>query len=415
MKAHDWTDWLAAPRRFIADRRGGIIIMLGVMIIPLMAMVGLALDSSRAYLVKARLSQAIDAAALAGGRSFKMDYRADDVQRYFAANFPAGFMDADLAPLSINFDDQEGTVTVVASAKVPTSFMRIVDVPEIDVSVESTVNSLSRGLELALVLDVTGSMDGSKIEALKTAANSLLDILYGDRETVDNLYVSVVPFAGRVNFAPHSEWMNSLPDPWNGCGDPRSGSNATDDKPPHVQGWNEYSSHYEPWGWDFGCPTLPILPLTAEKTTVTTVIGNLPAYGGTRMDMGMVWGWRVLSPNWRGVWGGDASLPLDYDEPNMDKAVIIMTDGVNEVNQFADIVTNAEADQQLSDECTAMKADGLDIIIYTITFQAPASVEPLMEACATSPSHAFVSPTNEDLEQVFKTIGAQLSMLRISQ
>lgn len=388
--------------------------MLGFMIIPLMAMVGLALDSSRAYLVKARLSQAIDAAALAGGRSFKMNYRSDDVQRYFAANFPSGFMDAQIDPLQINFDDQEGTVTVVASASVPTSFMRILEVPEIDVSVETTVNGLSRGLELALVLDVTGSMDGSKLTALKAAANSLLDILYGDRETVDNLYVSIVPFAGRVNFSPNSDWMNSLPDPWNGCGDPRSGSHATDDSPPSYEGWDEYSSHYEDWGWDFGCPTLPILPLTAEKSTVTGVIANLPAYGGTRMDMGMVWGWRVLSPSWRGLWG-NAELPLDYDEPNMDKAVIIMTDGLNEVNWYADDVTNEEADQQLADECEAMKAEGLDIIIYTITFQAPASVEPLMEACATSPNHAFVSPTNDDLEKVFKTIGAQLSKLRISQ
>lgn len=414
MKAPDWTDWLTAPRRFAADRRGGIIIMLGFMIIPVMAMVGLALDSSRAYLVKAQLSQAIDAAALAGGRAFKMDYRSEDVQRYFAANFPTGFMDAQLEPLSIDFDDQEGTVTVVASASVPTSFMRILEVPEIDVSAEATVNGLSRGLELALVLDVTGSMEGSKLTTLKVAANSLLDILYGDRETVDNLYVSVVPFAGRVNFSPNGDWMNSLPDPWNGCGDPRSGDRATDDSPPSEEGWDEYSSHHEGWGWDFGCPTLPILPLTAQKSTVAGVIDDLPAHGGTRIDMGMVWGWRVLSPNWRGLWG-NPELPFDYDEPQTDKAVIIMTDGKNEVNAYADDVTDAEADQQFAAECEAMKAEGLDIIIYTITFQAPASVEPMMEACATSPNHAFVSPTNDDLEKVFKTIGAQLSKLRISR
>ena len=53
---------------------------------------GLAFDAGRGYMVNARLSQAVDAAALAGGRSLTIggggDYAAQ-ITKYFDANFPA--------------------------------------------------------------------------------------------------------------------------------------------------------------------------------------------------------------------------------------------------------------------------------------------------------------------------------------
>jgi hypothetical protein len=58
-------------------------------------------------------------------------------------------------------------------------------------------------------------------------------------------------------------------------------------------------------------------------------------YGGTLINQGLVWGWRSISPNWRGFWrrsngaGIDATLPLDYTEPGSSKAVVVMTDGLN--------------------------------------------------------------------------------------
>ena len=35
--------------------------------------------------------------------------------------------------------------------------------------------------------------------------------------------------------------------------------------------------------------------------------------GGTTGNLGLAWGWRMVSPNWRGLWGDTADLPLDYD------------------------------------------------------------------------------------------------------
>ena len=66
--------------------------------------------------------------------------------------------------------------------------------------------------------------------------------------------------------------------------------------------------------------------------------------------------------------------------------------------------------------CTRMKTEG--IIIYTITFGGtPQRFDPELSTvnCATRPEFYFHSPNNATLRTVFRTIGMQLSNLRIAQ
>ena len=46
--------------------------------------------------------------------------------------------------------------------------------------------------------------------------------------------------------------------------------------------------------------------------------------GGTMANLGLAWGWRTLSPQWQGLWGGDTPdfLPYDYGQSYRDKAVV---------------------------------------------------------------------------------------------
>jgi len=412
-----WSPWKCLGgllRRFAVDRGGAVVLTLLVAVVPAVALLGVVTDGARAYMVKMRLSQAVDSAALAGGRAFAETNQISDINKYFAGNFPTDYMGATVDPLGIAVDDLTGTVEVTASATVPTTFLKILEIEDMTVSVRSVVKRAVRGMELALILDTTGSMAGSKIESLKTSANALIDILYGDRETVDDLWVSLVPFASRVRFSPHSDWMEGPPDPWNGCGYSRAGALATDDSPPSDGLFPEYTPTVSGWRPPhYGCPDLAALPLTAEKTTIKAAITAMEAFGNTRTDVGMVWGWRTLSPRWRGLWGGDPTLPLDYHTSLMEKVAVIMTDGENTPHLTGDPETLEETNQQLAAECTAMKAAG--ITIYTITFQAPSSLDPIFSACATTPDHHFPSPTNEALENTFNIIGAELSNLRIAQ
>lgn len=63
--------------------------------------------------------------------------------------------------------------------------------------------------------------------------------------------------------------------------------------------------------------------MTSTKSTLTTAIVAMKAVSQTHINPGAVWGWRMLSPKWRGLWGGDIStysLPLDYNTKGMTKA-----------------------------------------------------------------------------------------------
>ena len=88
------------------------------------------------------------------------------------------------------------------------------------------------------------------------------------------------------------------------------------------------------YGPNLGCGPA-ITPLVAEKTRVHAALDGMGPWsrGGTQGNLGLVWGWAVLSPRWRGLWGGNTpnELPLDYNSDLSDKIVVMLTDGNNEV------------------------------------------------------------------------------------
>jgi hypothetical protein len=178
--------------------------------------------------------------------------------------------------------------------------------------------------------------------------------------------------------------------------------------------------------------------------------------GGTAVPTGLAWGWRALSPNYRGLWGSPtpATLPLDYGTDKMNKVVVLLTDGKNEVVQnnepgcdgsasayrsykcdpiesdytaygrmterrfgsSIDTVTEftTELNNRITSLCTAMKTKG--IIIYTILLQVnDSTTDALYRDCATKPEYYFNSPSASDLAGIFNQIAQQLSKLRLAK
>lgn len=409
-------DGQSAPgffNRLHHDAGGNVTIIVALALTTLLAASGFAIDGLRAYALRAELSRAVDAAALAGGRSLYEDDLDATVRNVFDANFPPGAFDAAIGDPTIEPNPDKQSLKVSVTATLPTTLLRVIGKDSLAVHASATTQSESgRGLELALVLDTTGSMSGSKIRALKDASRDLIDVIYGNRETVENVWVSVVPFAGRPNIKPWQSWMTGthsllLTYLWSGCPDVRSGALATDDTPPSGGKWKVFSPQGEWLKADQYCTSTSILPLTAEKTPILDKIDSMKASGNTRTDIGLVWGWRNLSPRWRGLWGNDAALPLDYNADHMSKVVILMTDGENTPWQSGDNLTEAQTNANLIKQCTAMKAEGIEI--YTITFQAPSYVDPFYEQCATSKEHHFINaPTEQALAEAFGRIGGQL-------
>ena len=195
-------------RSLLADARGVTAVMMGVAVIPLIGAIGIGTDTTMAYLLKSRLSSAVDAAALAGGRVFFEADRNADVQRFFDANFPAAYMGATVNNFTIVPDAENETLTVQASATMPTVFMHFFGISEITVSTESTVARTTTVLDVVLAVDLSGSMldpvpgsTTSRIAAAKAAATELVTVLFGTDEAKDFLRVGLVPWAGKVNVA----------------------------------------------------------------------------------------------------------------------------------------------------------------------------------------------------------------------
>src|SRR5436309_13537158 len=93
------TPWLSSKRPRRDPRRGAALAITGLALVVILPMIGLGIDGATLYLIRARLSQAADAAALAGARSLS---RGSDINsqranansvafKYYAANFPTGF------------------------------------------------------------------------------------------------------------------------------------------------------------------------------------------------------------------------------------------------------------------------------------------------------------------------------------
>jgi Flp pilus assembly protein TadG len=187
-------------RGFAGGNRGGVAVWGAIMFVPLLGFIGLGVDGARGYMVKARLSQALDSAGLAAGKQFTNEAKAIEVANtVFKANFPAGYMDAALTGPEITFNAEAQTVQVAASAVLSTYFVHLVGVNTLTVGASAEVMRQGINLEIALVLDVTGSMSGQRIVDLKDAAKDLVDIVvYADQSQYYSK-VAVVPYSNAVN------------------------------------------------------------------------------------------------------------------------------------------------------------------------------------------------------------------------
>src|SRR5882762_8502059 len=161
--------------------RGFVLVYMATILALLMVTTGLAVDSGRAYLVKAQLSKAVDGAALAAARALNSGNPRAEAVQIFKANFPPGYMGTAAAPdptAAANFYTSVvnpatgiNVVTVTATAVMPTTFMSVASINT--VTVASSGEATRRMVDLSLVLDVSGSI-GPQWGAVRDAARTFI-------------------------------------------------------------------------------------------------------------------------------------------------------------------------------------------------------------------------------------------------
>ena len=223
-------------------------------------------------------------------------------------------------------------------------------------------------------------------------------------------------------------------------------------------------------GPHFGCPSTAIMPLTTDIGSVITAVQDLDAWrgsGGTMNHLGIVWGRRLLAPEWRTAWG-DTRFPVDRGNAENKKVIVLLTDGLNTApdntntypgllgwgsefsytsytsaytglgraggggnsgteaegfrsnGRFGSVLSDNSAkvllNNLLSHSCTFAKDEGIEVFTVALV---PANnpqagaLRTILTNCASSEEHAFTRTTSpEEITEVFQQIAHRVQSFR---
>jgi len=460
------------PALFFRNRRGSLLTWAAFLIVPMLGFVGLGVDSARGYMVKARLGQALDSAALAAGRHASDQAKAlEEANMVFKANFPPGYMDAVVTGPTFAFNGTSDTVTVSGSAVLPTYFMHLVGNDTVTVSASTEVTRRTVYMDVVVSIDVSGSMDDyiggtKKITAATDATRTLVDTLFGASETKELLKMGLVTWNSNarildINSAyqrnqAKSKSVATYRDPytntnrstvwfakdspvplftrpangWTGCVHARylHDGNSTNDADLIVsmgsvggKAWVGWKAAFDSGtsGQPMQCPAQGIRRLTNTRGQMVSAIQQVKdPSGNTDLAVGLVWGWSLL-----GISGspftGDGTPPPAPGQGELIRAVVLMTDGANTQDQ-EDAYEGRFTASQLNDrtKTVAQRIKDAGVVIYTIQFGYNDSTQSqLMKDVASGPSAPYYqyAPDAATLKTAFQEIGNHLSKLRLSK
>jgi Flp pilus assembly protein TadG len=349
------TRFMSLLAGFAKDRSGNVMMLFGLAMIPVLGLAGAAVDYSRATTMRAMLNAAVDSAALMAARDAAKLSDAplrERVNGWIRANLHGdaakGFSTATIA-----IDRTGRTINISAKASLTASLTQLIGQDAIQVSSNSQSSWGTNTIELALVLDNTGSMASSgKIEALRTASLDLLKIMKDATAETDQIRISIVPFSTRVildTSYKNASWLrwdqtqtkescNSQgrncttttttisKTSWEGCV-------ADRDKNYDVQDGDGGGSNESAYPADFCDAYSPstqakVMPLTSNWDALTQRINAMTPVGATNVTIGAAWGMATLSP------GAPFTEAKPLTTPRLKKFMLLLTDGDNTKNRF---------------------------------------------------------------------------------
>lgn len=433
---------------FYRNEKGNLTLATALSAVVVIGAVGAAVDYTRISSTKFRMSNALDAAVLATGVEYINGTREEeDLKAYFKKFYAANFADADrftdsYRVANFSFDNETGEVKAGIEAELPSTFTGIFGYESFELNADATAKFDMGEVEIAMMLDVTGSMRGSKLRDLKLAASEAIDILLPNQNTKD-VRVGLVPYSASVNAGVYAEdateGNNSVQTAGLGPGlDPetrdyirdnkdltgysrkcvteRIGVNQFTDAGPDPQlGGSPVGSHINALKNGGNCPANnEVIPLTNKVDTLKSEINRFQARGWTAGHLGIAWSYYLLSPHWD-IWSSDR-VAQPYDE-KVQKIAILMTDGA-----FNREYTSTDSTDQAATLCDNMKAlkDGAPgITIYSVAFQAPSSAQDTLRRCASENEKGnklyFSAANGDELRTAFQSIAVSIQKLRVSR
>jgi Flp pilus assembly protein TadG len=383
-------------RKFRSNEDGVVLVLFTLMIVPILLVVAVAIDFGQTLVIKRQLAAAVDAAALSVAQLPGLDDKQASAkgEAYIRAHYP----DASIGILK-SFSVVRGKegVQVSATAEMDTTFLSFAGYDKLAVTVDSTALLKQTKMEVVMVLDNTGSMGeyvGStrKIDALKSASNTLVNILFGTDQESSYVKIGLVPFANAVNigagfrgtaimdgtlptdlnteqvlkesgYSHLFQVFDKLGRAWGGCVRSRLPGHDLSDAPPSAADRNTlFTPYFAPDEPDIGYSNSYLKDgSNTGKYKKYAFYRDSPQWGGTgagpnyncpsgatqpltNVKSTIITALTKMGPNGNTVvpeglaWGWRVISPglpftegVAYDDPDTMKVIILLTDGRNDV------------------------------------------------------------------------------------
>ncbi|MBF0480414.1 MAG: TadE/TadG family protein [Desulfovibrionaceae bacterium] len=379
--------------------------------LPVLAgLAGLAVDGGNLYISHNKLQSAVDSAALSASLQLPYDPNLSKGLVQGAAATMVGKDYPGATVQNVTLGTQIRSACVTAQASVNLTLMAALGIAANTVTASSCAGF--NNLEIALVLDDTGSMAGAPITAVRNAATDLVNLVI-PVGGASSTKVGLVPFRGKIHLGTNVDGKTA------GCRNADGSVNTT-----NTASCNSVSA---------------IQALTTNPATIINAINTLTATGtasGTVISEGIKWGQYVLLGPYF-TQGGPVS--------QFRKVMILLTDGETEDGkcggQYAapydpnDYWYNAYYGMGVQNcHCgggttgclnAAMlkaaanaKAAGVEIFCIRYSSDSNATAISMMQTMASSTpgtnDHYFTAPTNADISTMFNLIGQQLGLRLIN-
>ncbi|MDQ2093269.1 pilus assembly protein TadG-related protein [Rhodalgimonas zhirmunskyi] len=334
--------------RRLKDDESGVLVAFGVFFVLTMLLLGgIGIDLMRFEYTRSALQGVLDRSVLAAADLDQQNTPETVVRDYFTKSNLDAYLKSVTVDQGLNYRE----VSATAEFEMNTQFMRMMGVDTLVAPAAGTAAESVDGVEISLVLDMSGSMgSNSKLDNLQDAAKEFVRTMINSSPPGD-VAVSIVPYATQVNagatLAQHFNLTNEHD--FSHCvnfdsSDFHSTSISTTASLKRTGPFDPFDNYEHEIESRLALPVCPvragseIMSFSGDVGDLEDYIDEFTADGNTSIDIGVKWGAALLDPAMRPVVNkmiadGDVSnsftgMPADFNDDTL-KVMVVMTDGQN--------------------------------------------------------------------------------------